>query len=67
MSQRQVRIGGVLRCCMASVGEYEGPEVPGETVIGCKYHKDQNEPVMRLAADGIWEWVGSPDEGNKVG
>jgi hypothetical protein len=58
MSERQARVGGLLRCCLASIGEYEGEEVPGETVIGCKYHADKNEPQARLAADGVWEWVG---------
>lgn len=59
MSERSIRIGGLMRCCIHSIVEHEGPEIPGETVIGCKYHKDKDkdEPQARLAADGIWEWV----------
>lgn len=48
----------MLRCCLASIGEYEGPEEPGKTVIGCKYHKNKDEPQARIADDGVWEWVG---------
>ena len=49
----------MLRCCILSVAEYSGLEVPGETVIGCNYHRDKDEPAVRLAADGVWEWIGA--------
>ena len=58
MSERTVRIGGLMRCCLQSIAEYNGAEVPGKTVIGCKYHEDKEEAQARIADDGVWEWVG---------
>jgi len=46
-----------MRCCLASIAEYIGDEKIG-TTIGCKYHKDKEEPVARIATDGVWEWIG---------
>lgn len=57
MSKRAIRQGGLFRCCIQSIIEYSGEEIPGKTVIGCKYHKDQNESSAKLAEDGVWEWV----------
>jgi hypothetical protein len=57
VSDLPVRTGGLFRCCVLSVAEYDGPEVPGETVIGCNYHKDTSEPAVQLARDGVWEWI----------
>ena len=45
-----------MRCCIATLLEYDGPEDVG-TTIGCKYHSDPNEPVMVVTVRG-WEWVG---------
>jgi hypothetical protein len=45
---------------LATLEEYEGPETVG-TVIGCKFHRDPNEPVMIVTERG-WEWVGPQDE-----
>lgn len=53
MSERGVRQGGLMRCCIQSVIEYDGPELPGETIIPCFAG---GHDTIRLAADGIWEW-----------
>ena len=61
MNERRIRHGGLMRCCIASIYEYEGPQEPGKTVIGCKYHADKDKPMARLADDGVWEWEGIKD------
>lgn len=58
MSERSVRHGGLMRCCLVSIAEYEGEEIPGKTTIPCKYH-EQTEPTAKLAEDGVWEWIGA--------
>jgi hypothetical protein len=56
--------GGLMRCCLASIDDYDGPQEIG-TRIPCKYHADQ-EPVAEIVADKefgkAWRWVG-PKEG----
>ena len=59
MSDRAIRIGGLLRCCIQSVHEYEGEEIPGVTVIPCTVSDPapgQRPDTIRLAEDGVWEW-----------
>lgn len=56
----RARHGGLLRCCLASLQQYMeegGTQEPG-TTIGCRYHDNTEEPQMRVADDGVWEWVG---------
>lgn len=60
-----MRIGGLLRCCIDSIGRYDGPKVAGETVIGCGHHADPDTPTARIAADGVWEWVGRDFDGSE--
>lgn len=53
-NERFIRIGGLMRCCVATVQESLEPTVPG-TVMDCKYEHPGNEN-LRVADDGIWEW-----------
>lgn len=55
MSKRYIRQGGLFRCCIQSILDYEGEETPGKTIIGCTYHKDPDEPIAKIAEDGIWD------------
>lgn len=53
-----LRIGGVMRCCIATLVEYlkgieEAP--PVGTTLDCKYEQSGNKKLI-LAADGVWEW-----------
>jgi hypothetical protein len=47
---RALRIGGVQRCCIATLDDYTGPDVEG-TVLPCTYCT--SSLIMR---DGAWEW-----------
>lgn len=52
MSTRfKVRYGGLMRCCIKSLDDYEGDEAVG-TVLHCKYCMSG----MVVAPDGVWEW-----------
>jgi hypothetical protein len=57
VSTRDIRIGGLLRCCVQTIVNYDGPEVPGETEIPCAYH-NEDRPTARLTPDGVWIWAG---------
>lgn len=53
----RLRIGGVLRCCSASLGETEIQEAPREgEVLACKYCKG-----ALVYRDGAWEWNQAPE------
>ena len=51
-NERRVRIGGLLRCCIATIDGIEEETVPGD-VHECQYC---HQPTLRVADDGIWEW-----------
>lgn len=56
----QVRTGGLMRCCLASLHEAmeAATEPPKEgDRLPCKYH-DEPDDVM-VFRDGAWEWVGA--------
>lgn len=63
MSTLPIYIGGLFRCCMLSIADYNGPEDVG-TTIPCRYHKDQ-EPVAKIILDSngekVWAWIGGDD------
>lgn len=46
-----IRSGGLMRCCLATIDQYEGPVEIG-TVLPCEHCKDS----MVIALDGVWEW-----------
>lgn len=53
---REVRIGGLMRCCLETLSQYqkaEGVEEIGQ-VLHCKWCKDGE---MIVAPDGVWEWL----------
>jgi hypothetical protein len=56
-NQQGVRIGGLMRCCLATLAQCED-EVEIGAVLGCMY-EEPGDPKMRLANDGVWEWVGA--------
>ena len=54
---KPVRIGGLMRCCLETLAEYEGPEDEG-TELTCRY-----EHIVRMVVrDGVWQWVGPGEE-----
>lgn len=54
-NERSVRIGGLMRCCLATLGECSDPLPIGAT-LSCKYESDPDNRNLILAADGTWEW-----------
>lgn len=53
-NERMVRIGGLMRCCLATLGNSESPSVVG-TVLDCQYETPGNANMV-VAQDGVWEW-----------
>ena len=54
----KVRIGGLMRCCLASLDDYldNSDTYPSEgDLLACAYHPEK--PVMIFRAD-VWEWIG---------
>lgn len=56
MIKVQVRHGGLMRCCLATLDEAMAARdvmpVEGET-MPCKYHAENGGMIFR---DGAWEW-----------
>lgn len=56
MEQYAVRHGGLMRCCLASLGAAmvaaTEPPKEGDT-MHCKYHTDNGGMIFR---NGAWEW-----------
>lgn len=55
-SQRLVRHGGLMRCCLLTIATSDEPSTVGST-LECVY-ENNGRPAMVVAADGVWEWVG---------
>jgi hypothetical protein len=54
---RRIRIGGLLRCCIATIETHEFKKAPKEgDEIECRYCSDR----MRWH-DGAWEWIRPKD------
>lgn len=56
MSTRAIHPGGLMRCCLLTIVEYDGEEVPGETRIACRYHGDGAKAELAIGEDGAWKW-----------
>lgn len=54
-NERQVRMGGLMRCCLATLADTTTESAVG-TTLSCKYESDPNNEQMIVAADGVWEW-----------
>lgn len=58
-AQTRIAIGGLMRCCLATINDYvdahvaEVPE-PG-LVLDCKYQGPGNAQII-LDPSGIWRW-----------
>lgn len=50
-NERQVHIGGLMRCCLATIAECDLPSVVG-TVLPCKYGCSG----AVVGEDGAWGW-----------
>lgn len=59
MSFYRIRPGGLLGCCLETIRAYDGPEIPGRTVLACKLHPD-DVPSLALTRGLYWEWVWPP-------
>lgn len=53
-NERLVRIGGLMRCCLATVGDSEELTDVG-TVMDCKYEPPGNANLI-VGDDGAWRW-----------
>lgn len=56
----QVRPGGLMRCCLATLQDRMASCAPDPTegeVIHCKFHDDNGGMVFR---EGAWEWNRPP-------
>lgn len=56
--QYQVRHGGLMRCCLATLDNLAvSGELPTDigATLSCQYHAVR-EPDMILCADGVWAW-----------
>jgi hypothetical protein len=49
-SRLSIRIGGLMRCCVGTWQEYDGPEDEG-TVLPCLYCSSS-----MIVREGAWEW-----------
>ena len=47
-----VNIGGLLRCCIATLEDYTDEAIPGESKSVCKHCGD----VTGLRKEGFWAW-----------
>lgn len=56
MSDRSIYIGGLFRCCVQSIKEYDGPETEG-TTVACRAHP-QDGP-QAVVEGGAWRWIGA--------
>lgn len=54
-NERPVRIGGLFRCCLATLAESTEPSDIG-SVLSCVYESNRDNRNMIVAADGVWEW-----------
>ncbi len=55
---KAIRIGGLMRCCIATIENAEIKKAPKEgDIMECQYCSDQ-----MVWKDGAWEWV-RPKEG----
>lgn len=53
----RLHIGGVMRCCVATLTETtSGEVVPDGTRFECRYCHD-----ALFAKDGVWYWRGCPE------
>ena len=53
-NKRWVRQGGLMRCCLATIGETETETKVGDT-LDCKYEPEGNANLI-VANDAVWEW-----------
>jgi hypothetical protein len=51
-NERSIRIGGLLRCCIASIQKSVRPSEPG-TYLDCQWCKGE----MVVDEGGAWRWV----------
>lgn len=54
-NERPVNIGGLFRCCLATLDGSTAPSVVG-TVLSCAYEADPENQKMIVNAGGVWEW-----------
>ena len=48
--KKPIKVGGLMRCCVQTYREYDGPEHEG-TVLLCKWCSDS-----MIVKDGVWQW-----------
>ena len=61
MSERAIYIGGLMRCCIQTIREYDGPESEG-LAIPCKFHEDASKVIV--IKNGAWQWNHPPFQGH---
>lgn len=59
VKDHQVRVGGLMRCCLETLNLRADDEVPVNGVMECKF---EGKPRMRLSDDGVWQYLGAVGE-----
>lgn len=55
-NERRVRQGGLMRCCLATIGNSTELSKAG-TTLSCEFESDDpDNQKMIVGDDGIWEW-----------
>lgn len=55
MSEKRIRIGGLFRCCIATLQEDAPEDVEGAV------HECRNCKAKTVFRDGAWEWLKEDD------
>lgn len=56
-NMRQIEIGGLMRCCIATIRDSIEPTRLGD-VVDCKYEKPGNRQLVVDMNSGRWRWNG---------
>jgi hypothetical protein len=58
VTEYKIAIGGLMRCCIASIrawqADHAGEEVPDGTVIRCQYEQGDGSEMIRRG--DTWHW-----------
>lgn len=56
MANKKIFPGGMIRCLVATILNYDGPETEG-AIINCQYCGEKDQAIYR---DGAWHWNSTP-------
>lgn len=62
-----VNQGGLMRCCLESLGlylkEHEEEDIPEGTVVHCRWCNDEHGMILE---NNVWRWAAPPWKGGEV-